>query len=79
MKLACVHFIAEEREFITKIAFRHIRHFKTTDTFGLIQFNREQIKDMLDVTDAVYMTVDIYITVFCRQGSYRLIACHFDA
>ena len=34
---------------------------------------------MLDVTDAVYMTVDIYITVFCRQGSYRLIACHFDA
>ena len=34
---------------------------------------------MLDVTDAVYMTVDIYITVFYRQGSYRLIACHFDA
>ena len=54
VKLVCIHFIAEEREFITKIAFRHIRHFKTTDTFGLIQFNREQIKDMFDVTDAVY-------------------------
>ena len=38
-----------------------------------------RIKDMLDVTDAVHMTVNIYITVFCRQGSYRLIACHFDA
>ena len=33
---------------------------------------------MFDVTDAVYMTIDIYITVLCRQGSYRLIACHFD-
>jgi acyl-ACP thioesterase len=39
VKLVCVHFIAEEREFITKIAFRHIRHFKTTAKYSDIDIN----------------------------------------
>ena len=53
-----------------KVTFGHVRHLETADTFGLVQLYREQIKDMLNVTDAVHMTVNINITVFCRQGSH---------
>ena len=78
MKLVFIRLITEEREFISEITFSHIRHFKPADTFRLIQFYRKQVKYVLDITNTVYVSVNIDITVLCRQRRNRLIACHLD-
>ena len=48
---------------VTVIALRHICHFETADAALLIQLYRKQIKNMLDIANAVHMSVNINIAI----------------
>lgn len=49
---------------VTVITLRHICHFETADAALLIQLYRKQIKNMLDIANAVHMSVNINIAIF---------------
>src|SRR3712207_8249551 len=71
--------IAEERKLVSVIPFGNIRHLKAADAFLPVKLDRKQVQNVLNVANAVHMSVDIDIAVFRRQHCLRLFSGNLNA